>query len=72
VAATIYYDADADLKALAGKTIAIIGYGSQGHDQAQNLKDSRLKVVVALRPGGPHYELAKSHGFEPMSVEDAV
>jgi ketol-acid reductoisomerase len=72
VAATIYYDADADLKALAGKTIAIIGYGSQGHAQAQNLKDSGLKVVVAQRPGGPNYELAKSHGFEPMSVEDAV
>jgi ketol-acid reductoisomerase len=47
VPATIYYDADADLKALAGKTIAIIGYGSQGHAQAQNLKDSGLKVVVA-------------------------
>jgi len=72
VPATIYYDADADLKALAGKTIAIIGYGSQGHAQAQNLRDSGLKVVVAQRPGGPNYDLAKSHGFEPMSVEDAV
>ncbi len=70
--ATIYYDADADLKALEGKTIAIIGYGSQGHAQAQNLRDSGLKVVVAQRPGGPNYELAKSHGFEPLSVEDAV
>jgi ketol-acid reductoisomerase len=47
LAATIYYDADADLKALEGKTIAIIGYGSQGHAQAQNLRDSGLKVVVA-------------------------
>ena len=70
--ATIYYDADADLKTLDGKTIAIIGYGSQGHAQAQNLRDSGLKVVVAQRPGGPNYDLAKSHGFEPMSVEDAV
>ena len=70
--ATIYYEADADLKDLAGKTIAIIGYGSQGHAQAQNLRDSCLKVVVAQRPGGPNYDLAKSHGFEPMSVEDAV
>ena len=70
--ATIYYDADADLKALQGKTIAVIGYGSQGHAQAQNLRDSGLKVVVAQRPGGPNYELAKKHGFEPMSVEDAV
>jgi len=72
VPATIYYDADADLKALAGKTIAIIGYGSQGHAQAQNLRDSGLNVIVAQRPGGPNYELAKSHGFSPMSVEDAV
>jgi ketol-acid reductoisomerase len=72
VPVTIYYDADADLKALAGKTIAIIGYGSQGHAQAQNLRDSGLNVVVAQRPGGPNYELAKSHGFAPMSVEDAV
>jgi ketol-acid reductoisomerase len=72
LAATIYYDADADLKALEGKTIAIIGYGSQGHAQAQNLRDSGLKVVVAQRPGGPNYDLAKKHGFEPMSVEDAV
>ena len=70
--ATIYYDADADLKHLAGKTIAILGYGSQGHAQAQNLRDSGLNVVVAQRPGGPNYDLAKSHGFEPMSVEDAV
>ena len=70
--ATIYYDADADLKHLAGKTIAIIGYGSQGHAQAQNLRDSGLNVVVAQRPGGPNYELAKSHGFTPVSVEEAV
>ena len=70
--ATIYYDSDADLKALAGKTIAIIGYGSQGHAQAQNLRDSGLNVIVAQRPGGPNYELAKSHGFSPLSVEDAV
>ena len=70
--ATIYYDADADLKDLAGKTIAIIGYGSQGHAQAQNLRDSGLNVVVAQRPGGPNYDLAKSHGFEPLSVEEAV
>ena len=70
--ATIYYDADADLKFLAGKIIAILGYGSQGHAQAQNLRDSKLKVVVGQRPGGPNYDLAKSHGFEPLTVEDAV
>ncbi|MEI6164410.1 MAG: ketol-acid reductoisomerase [Planctomycetota bacterium] len=70
--ATIYYDADADLKFLDGKIIAILGYGSQGHAQAQNLRDSKLKVVVGQRPGGPNYDLAKSHGFEPLTVEDAV
>jgi len=72
VPATIYYDADADLSDLSGKTIAVIGYGSQGHAQAHNLRDSGLNVVIAHRPGGPNYELAKSHGFEPLSVEAAV
>ena len=72
MAATMYYDADADLGVLAGKTIAIVGYGSQGHAQAQNLRDSGLKVVVAQRPGGPNHALAVSHGFQPLSVEEAV
>ena len=71
MAATIYYDKDADLNALAGKTVAIIGYGSQGHAQAQNLRDSGVKVVIGQRPGGKNYDLAKSHGFEPMSAKDA-
>jgi ketol-acid reductoisomerase len=68
----MYYDGDADLGVLAGKTIAIIGYGSQGHAQAQNLRDSGLKVVVAQRPGGANHALAVSHGFQPLSVEEAV
>ena len=72
VPATIYYDADADIKVLDGKTIAILGYGSQGHAQAQNLRDSGLKVVVGQRPGGKNFDLAKSHGFEPLSIMDAV
>ncbi|MBM3954371.1 MAG: ketol-acid reductoisomerase [Planctomycetota bacterium] len=72
MAATMYYDSDADLGVLAGKTIAIIGYGSQGHAQAQNLRDSGLDVVVAQRPGGPNHALAVSHGFQPLSVEEAV
>lgn len=72
MAATIYYDNDADLADLSGKTIAIIGYGSQGHAQAQNLRDSGLNVIVGQRPGGPNYDLAKSHGFEPMSAADAT
>ena len=49
--ATIYYDKDADPKALRGKTIAVIGYGSQGHAHAQNLKDSGYDVVVGLAAG---------------------
>jgi ketol-acid reductoisomerase len=72
MAATIYYDKDADMKALTGKTVAIIGYGSQGHAHAQNLRDSGVKIIVGQRPGGPNYDLAKSHGFEPMSAADAT
>jgi ketol-acid reductoisomerase len=72
MAATIYYDKDADLNALKGKTGAIIGYGSQGHAHAQNLRDSGVKIVVGQRPGGKNYDLAKSHGFEPVSAADAA
>ena len=72
MAATIYYDNDADLSHLKDKTIAILGYGSQGHAQAQNLRDSGLRVIIGQRPGGKNYDLAKNHGFEPMSLEDAT
>jgi len=72
MAATIYYCKDADLKVLEGKTIAILGYGSQGHAHAQNLRDSGLKVVVGQRPGSANYELAVSHGFEPLTIEEAT
>ena len=68
----VYYDKDADLNILKGKTIAIIGYGSQGHAHAQNLRDSGLDVVVGQRPGGPNFDLAKEHGFEPLSAADAA
>ncbi len=72
MAATIYYDKDADMNALQGKTVAIIGYGSQGHAQAQNLRDSGVNVVIGQRPGGKNYDLAISHGFKPMSAADAA
>ena len=72
MAAKIYYDDDADLSLLKDKTIAILGYGSQGHAQAQNLRDSGLNVVVGQRPGSANYDLAVEHGFEPMSIEDAT
>jgi ketol-acid reductoisomerase len=69
--AKTYYDSDADLSLLKGKTIAILGYGSQGHAQAQNLRDSGCTVIIGQRPGSANFELAVGHGFEPMSVEDA-
>ena len=68
----VYYEKDADLNVLKGKTIAIMGYGSQGHAHAQNLRDSGLNVIVGQRPGGPNYELAREHGFEPMGVAEAA
>lgn len=70
--ATIYYDKDADLKALEGKTVAILGYGSQGHAHAQNLRDSGVKVLVGQRSGSPNHELAIRHGFEPLPVDEAT
>ncbi|MEM6688260.1 MAG: ketol-acid reductoisomerase [Planctomycetota bacterium] len=70
--ATIYYENDADLSHLKGKTVAILGYGSQGHAQAQNLRDSGCNVVIGQRPGSPNYDLAVSHGFKPMSIDEAT
>ena len=67
-----YYEQDADLNVLKGKTVAILGYGSQGHAHAQNLRDSGVNVIVGQRPGGPNYELAKEHGFEPLSAAEAA
>ena len=72
MAATKYYDADADLSVLKDKTIAMLGYGSQGHAHAQNLRDSGCKVVVAQRKGSENYKLAVEAGFEPVSIEEAV
>jgi ketol-acid reductoisomerase len=72
MAVKVYYDDDADLSLLKNKTIAIIGYGSQGHAQAQNLRDSGCNVVIGQRPGGANYDLAISHGFKPVSAADAA
>ncbi|NJB66651.1 ketol-acid reductoisomerase [Desulfobaculum xiamenense] len=68
----IYYEKDANLELLKGKTIAVIGYGSQGHAHAQNLRDSGLEVIIGQRPGGRNYELAREHGFEPVSAAEAA
>ena len=70
--AQMYYDQDADLSLLKGKTIAIIGYGSQGHAQAQNLRDSGCDVVVGQRPGSANYDAAVRDGFKPVSAADAA
>ncbi|MEM8666419.1 MAG: ketol-acid reductoisomerase [Planctomycetota bacterium] len=72
MAATIYYENDADLSHLKGKKVAILGYGSQGHAQAQNLRDSGCDVVIGQRPGSANYDLAVSHGFKPLSIAEAT
>ncbi len=66
------YEKDASLDALKGKTVAILGFGSQGHAHGLNLRDSGVKVIVANRKDSANGKLAIEHGFEPMSVQDAV
>jgi ketol-acid reductoisomerase len=68
----MYYDEDANLDLLAGKTIAIIGYGSQGHAHALNLKDSGLNVIVGLYPGSKSAEKAQAAGLTVKNVADAA
>ncbi len=68
----IFYEDKAPLSGLSGKTVAVIGYGSQGHAHAQNLRDSGVKVIVANRKDSANGRLATSHGFDPMPVPDAV
>jgi ketol-acid reductoisomerase len=67
----IYYDKDADLNHLKGKKIAIIGYGSQGHAQAQNLRDSGLDVIVAELEDTENYQFAVRDGFKPTTASEA-
>jgi ketol-acid reductoisomerase len=68
----IFYDDDADLSLLEGKTVAVIGYGSQGHAHSLNLKDSGVDVVVGLRPDSESVEKAKGEGLEVVSVGEAA
>ena len=70
--ARMYYDNDADPNALEGQTVAIIGYGSQGHAHAQNLRDSGVDVVVGLAPGSKSRPLAEQAGLRVADVADAV
>ena len=70
--ATMYYDADADLDLLKDRKIAVVGYGSQGHEHALNLKDSGLDVIVGLYPGSPSWKPAEESGLRVSTVEDAA
>ena len=72
VSLKIYYENEAPLSGLAGKTVGVLGYGSQGHAHAQNLRDSGIKVIVANRKDSANGKLAAEHGFEPMSIPDVV
>ncbi|MDF7640827.1 ketol-acid reductoisomerase [Bifidobacterium sp. ESL0784] len=72
MAAQIWYEDDADLSVLDGKKVCIIGYGSQGHAHALNLRDSGVDVVVGLRPTSKSVEYAKEQGLEVKPVADAV
>ena len=69
--AQIYYDADADLGVLEGKTVAVIGYGSQGRGQSLCLRDSGIRVVIGARPG-KSFDLAQQDGMEVVSTEEAA
>ncbi len=68
----VFYDKDCDLSLIKGKTVAIIGYGSQGHAHAQNLNDSGVKVIVGLRKSGASWPKAEKAGLTVMEVNDAV
>ena len=69
---TMYFEKDVNSKALDGKCIAVIGYGSQGRGQSLNLRDSGLNVILGLREGGKSWEAAKVDGWEPRTIEDAA
>lgn len=70
--AKMYYEKDCDLNLLKDKTVAVIGYGSQGHAHAQNLRDSGVKVIIGLYPNSKSAQTAKKDGFEVFNTADAV
>ena len=70
--AEIYYDNDADLSIIQGKKVAVIGYGSQGHAHAQNLRDSGVEVVIGLKEGSKSKPKAEEAGFQVLSAADAA
>jgi len=72
VSTEIFYDADADLSLIQGKKVAIVGYGSQGHAHAQNLRDSGVEVAIALKDGSKSAPKAQEEGFQVFNVADAT
>ncbi len=68
----VYFDKDASLEILKNRTISVIGYGSQGHAQAQNMRDSGLNVIIGLRPEGESWKRAEKDGFKVYSINEAV
>jgi len=68
----VYFDRDASLEPIMDLTIAVIGYGSQGHAQAQNMRDSGLNVIIGVRPGGGSWSRARKDGFEVYSIPEAA
>src|SRR4051812_17365853 len=72
MAATIFYDKDADLNLIRSKKVAIIGYGSQGHAHALNLRDSGVDVRVGLRPGSKSWAKAEADGLQVLPVDQAA
>ena len=72
MAINVYYDKDCDLNLIRSKRVAMIGFGSQGHAHAENLRDSGVQVIVGLRQGGGSWKKAEAKGFKVMSVADAT
>ncbi len=72
MAVSVYYDKDCDLSIIKNKTVAVIGFGSQGHAHAENLRDSGVNVVIGLKKGGSSWAKAEAKGFEVLSVADAT
>ncbi len=72
MALNVYYDKDCDLNLIKSKTVAMIGFGSQGHAHAENLRDSGVNVVVGLKPGGNSWKKAEAKNFEVLTVAEAT
>ncbi|HBX82033.1 MAG TPA: ketol-acid reductoisomerase, partial [Propionibacteriaceae bacterium] len=70
--AEMFYDDDADLSIIQGRKVAVIGYGSQGHAHALNLRDSGVDVRIGLRPGSPSAAKAEAEGLRVLTVSEAV